>query len=190
MEEWLDEVQSAQAAGIDGFALNIGPSDTWTDTQLGLAYAAAAQAPGGPGSFVLFLSFDMACGEWAVAHVTCLINRFSNAPAQCKVDGVPMVSTFEGPGWADNWPAVRRGVVDGGIFLVPDWSSLGPHGVGHKLDVVDGAFSWCAWPRAGQRRLGTEEDEAYRGVLGNRGKAYMMGVSPWFYTREFSVSMA
>lgn len=182
-EEWLDEIETAQAAGIDGFALNIGPSDPWTSKQLGLAYAAAAAASGGPGSFVLFLSFDMAAGEWSVPQVISLINDFKDAPAQCKVDDglLPLVSTFEGPAWADRWATVREAT--GGIFLVPDWSSLGPWGVGHKLDLIDGAFSWCAWPRAGQRQLTTEEDVAYRQVLGSR--AYMMGVSPWFYTSEF-----
>lgn len=115
-----------------------------------------------------------------------LINEFRHAPAQCTVeDGRALVSTFEGPDWADKWAAVRE-ATEGGIYLVPDWSSLGPEGVRRRLDVIDGAFSWCAWPRAGQRRLGTEEDDAYGRVLGEgrRKRAYMMGVSPWFYTRE------
>lgn len=183
-KEWRDEIAAAHAAGIDGFALNIGPSDAWTREQLGLAYAAAADAQvvDSP-SFVLFLSFDMAAGEWSVSQVSDLINEFRDAPAQCKVDdGLPLVSTFEGPGWAEKWAAVREAT--GGIYLVPDWSSLGPEGVRHKLDVIDGAFSWCAWPRAGQRRLGAEEDVAYGRVLGGK-RAYMMGVSPWFYTSEF-----
>lgn len=199
-EEWLDEITQAQTAGIDGFALNIGPSDPFTVEQLRLAYAAAAQVSAGEtrdtSLFVLFLSFDMAAGEWTVPQVVSLINEFKDSSAQCRVvDGgggsKPLVSTFEGPGWAENWAAVREAVTDGeGIYLVPDWSSLGPHGVREKLDLIDGAFSWGAWPRAGQRRMGTEEDEAYKGVLG-RGKgsgkkAYMMGVSPWFYTSEFS----
>lgn len=42
------------------------------------------------------------------------------------------------------------------------------------------AVSWGAWPRADQDRITTEEDDAYKSHL--RGKAYMMGVSPWFYT--------
>lgn len=110
-----------------------------------------------------------------------LINEFRSSPAYYAVDGLPFVSTFEGPGWAENWEAVRR--LTGGIYLVPDWSSLGPEGVGRKLDVIDGAFSWAAWPRAGEARITTVEDELYRRAL--RGKAYMMGVSPWFYTSKY-----
>lgn len=82
-----------------------------------------------------FLS--MACGEWSVDQVVNLINQYKNSSAQMAVDGKPFVSTFEGPGWADNWGAVRDQT--GGIFLVPDWASLGPHGVGEKLDIIDGA---------------------------------------------------
>lgn len=132
-EQWIKECQTAKEASIDGFALNIGPNDYWTGPQLQHAYAAAGEVSG----FVLFLSFDMACGEWSVDQVVDLINTHKDSPAQMKVDGKPFVSTFEGPGWAENWREVRGRT--GGIFLVPDWSSIGPHGVGEKLDIIDGA---------------------------------------------------
>lgn len=123
-----------------------------------------------------------------MSQVVSLITAFCDSPVQCKVDGgLPLVSTFEGPGWAENWTAVREGVPRA-IFLVPDWSSLGPEGLRQKLEGIDGAFSWCVWPRAGEKKLGMEEDEAYGRVLGRKqGKegAYMMGVSPWFYTSEY-----
>lgn len=181
-EEWTEDILTARESGIDGFALNIGPSDYWTDTQLRLAYGAAgrlAEEDTGPG-FVLFPSFDMAVGEWPVDRVVEIVNEFRASAAQLTVGGLPFVSTFEGPGWAGNWDAVRRAT--GGVFLVPDWSSLGPHEVGRRLGVVDGAFSWGAWPRAGQMRITTEEDVLYKRAL--CGKAYMMGVSPWFYTSK------
>lgn len=122
----------------------------------------------------------MAAGDWVVEQVVDIINEFRASCAQHTVGGLPFVSTFEGPGWAENWEAVKRAT--GGIYLVPDWSSLGPEGVGRRFDVVDGAFSWGAWPRAGQQRMTSEEDGLYRRAL--RGKTYMMGVSPWFYTSE------
>lgn len=124
----------------------------------------------------------MAAGEWTVDQVAGLIVEFAASPAYYAVGGLPFVSTFEGPGWAGNWAAVRAAA--GGIFLVPDWSSLGPHGVRERLDVVDGAFSWAAWPRADQARMTADEDVAYLRALRGRGRAYMMGVSPWFYTSE------
>lgn len=146
--QWTTEILAAQACGIDGFALNIGPSDHYTHTQLHHAYAAASSTCNG--HFVLFLSFDMAAGQWHVDQVVSLVNEFKESPAQCKVEGAPFVSTFEGPGWAHHWEEVRRHT--GGIFLVPDWSSLGPHGVGRKLPHIDGA---CGF---GPRSLELEAD--------------------------------
>ncbi|KAK4187067.1 glycoside hydrolase [Podospora australis] len=174
VEQWSHDVKTAKEAGIDGFALNIGPSDPWTETQLCHAYHEAEQV----GDFVVFLSFDMACGNWSVEQVTDLINRFKDSSAQFKVDRKTFVSTFEGPDWADNWADVRAHTGD--IYLVPDWSSLGPYGIGEKLDLIDGAFSWDAWPKAGQTQMNINEDLLYRDNL--QGKKYMMGVSPCFYT--------
>jgi Glycosyl hydrolase family 71. len=79
----------------------------------------------------------MAAGSWEVSQVVDFINRYRGSPAQMNVDGKPLVSTFEGPDWAENWPTVRSQTGD--IFLVPDWSSLGPYGIGEKLDLIDGA---------------------------------------------------
>lgn len=84
----------------------------------------------------------MAAGSWTVPQVVALINRYKVSGAQMVVDGQPFVSTFEGPGWADNWPVVREET--GGILFIPDWSSLGPFGVGEKLDLIDGACKFLA----------------------------------------------
>lgn len=53
-EQWVNDIDSAKTAGIDGFALNIGPSDSWTWTQLDHAYEEAVRL----GGFSLFLSFE------------------------------------------------------------------------------------------------------------------------------------
>ncbi|KAK3375934.1 glycoside hydrolase [Lasiosphaeria ovina] len=172
--QWHHDIMMAKDAGIDGFALNVGPSDPWTNTQLRQAYLAADQAQ----DFVLFISFDMAAGQWPVFQVVDLINEYKSFTAQMTVDGLPLVSTFEGPGWAENWSTVRNQT--GGIFLIPDWSSLGPYGVGQKLNTIDGAFSWDAWPKAGHSQVSVTEDLIYKSQL--NGKKYMMGVSPYFYT--------
>jgi glucan endo-1,3-alpha-glucosidase len=137
-EHWAKEINDAKAVGIDGFALNIGPSDGWTNEQLHLAYAAAEAA-----GFQMFISFDMAVGEWSPQVVIDLINTFKASPAQTLVNGLPMVSTFEGPAWSGNWQGVRDAV--GGIHLVPDWSSLGPLGLAEKLSTIDGACKLNRW---------------------------------------------
>jgi glucan endo-1,3-alpha-glucosidase len=50
---WERDMNSAKSYGIDGFALNIG-QDAYTNTQLGLAYAAAEKI-----GFKVFISFDV-----------------------------------------------------------------------------------------------------------------------------------
>jgi glucan endo-1,3-alpha-glucosidase len=143
-EQWKHDVVTAKEVGIDGFALNIGPSDPWTQEQLDMVYRVAEEVE----DFVLFISFDMAVGKWPVPQVVDLINRYKPSKAQMLVDGDPFVSTFEGPAWADNWSTVRQET--GGIFLIPDWSSIGPYGVGEKLDMIDGA---CRLPRLDCRTI-------------------------------------
>jgi hypothetical protein len=114
-------------------------------------YSVATSCPSGTHRRMLFNSLihthlaSMAAGCWSVSQVVDLINRFRESPAQVMVDGKPLVSTFEGPDWAAHWPAVR--CQTGDICLIPDWSSLGPHGVGQKLDLIDGAckLTFCPW---------------------------------------------
>jgi glucan endo-1,3-alpha-glucosidase len=77
---------------------------------------------------------------WSVEKVSSWINKYKDSPAQLKVDGKPFVSTFEGPQWSDNWAAVRSSV-EGDIYLVPDFSSVGVPGIKDqgKLDQIDGS---------------------------------------------------
>jgi glucan endo-1,3-alpha-glucosidase len=139
VEQWRHDISSAAASSIDGFALNVGAQDAHTLTALRHAYEAAADWSANTTPFSLFLSFDFAASDgWNIDKVANFTNTFKDEPAQFKVDGRPLVSTFEGPGFADPWKQVRE-KVDGGIHFVPDWSSLSPEGVGRKLDVIDGA---------------------------------------------------
>ena len=61
-EQWSHDVKCAKDCGIDGFALNIGPCDPWTEAQLDLAYNAAEQI----GDFVMFLSFEYATPDFHI----------------------------------------------------------------------------------------------------------------------------
>ncbi|KAI1177069.1 glycoside hydrolase family 71 protein [Nemania sp. FL0916] len=172
-DEWQLDVSQAKASGIEGFALNIGAADTYNDEQLQLAYDVASS-----NGFSVFLSFDMGASQWSADGITSYINTYKGYGSQLKINGLPVVSTFEGPSQADIWPGVRSNT--GGIFLIPDWASLGAQGVGSKLSLIDGAFNWGAWPEANQQTMSTGNDVAYKSVL--QGKPYMMGVSPYFYT--------
>ena len=154
-------------------------------------------------NFTLFISFDFATeGNWDVDTIANLTNTFKDEPAQFKVDGKPLVSTFEGGEFKHSWKEVRERV-DGDIYFVPDWSGLGPFRIQEQAeDLIDGAcesispatpphpnqltypllpVSFNTWPGSGQTKMTTYPDNEYTGVLPT--KTYMMGVSPYFYTR-------
>ncbi|KAI1742932.1 glycoside hydrolase family 71 protein [Xylaria scruposa] len=172
-DQWQLDISQAKASGIDGFALNVGAQDSYNSAQLPLAYDVASA-----NGFSVFLSFDMAASSWSADQISSYINTYKGYGSQFKLNGLPVVSTFEGPSQSDIWPGVRSAT--GGIFFIPDWASLGAQGVGAKSSLIDGAFNWGAWPEANQYTMSTGNDVAYKSVL--NGKPYMMGVSPYFYT--------
>ena len=130
---WRNDIVDTKEASIDGFALNIGPKDGFTGTQLRQAYDAANDL----GEFSLFLSFDFSTDGWTTSSVANLTNLFKDEPSQFKVDGKPLVSTFEGSAFADSWKDVRANV-SGDIYFVPDWTSLTADGVEKLVDDIDG----------------------------------------------------
>lgn len=174
--QWKTDIALAQAAGIDGFVLNIATPLTSISSSISSAFAAAEAQ-----SFKLVFSFDYAggSGPWAKTDVISLINSYGSRAGYYKVNNAPFVSTFEGTGNAADWPSIRS-AVSTGIYFVPDWTSLGPANfAANQLSKVDGAFSWDLWP-AGATDMTSAPDVAWKAALGP--KAFMMGVAPWFYT--------
>jgi hypothetical protein len=135
-------------------------------------------------NFKLFFSFDYAAqGAWPKDQVRELINKFAVEPSYFKPDGTrPFVSTFEGPGNANDWQG-NAGIKQAtNAFFIPDWSSLAPQDAASLAGgVVDGLFSFNAWPN-GDTNMTTDADRAFQAALQPQGKAYMMPVSPWFFT--------
>ena len=174
IDDWVDDITKAKDAGIDGFALNIGPQDDYTTTQINLAAKAANQVQ----DFTLFLSFDyLTAGvPWDAGVVTSTIKDFASkaGAAQYRYKTKPLVSTFEGADSAADWAAIKAAT---DCFFVPDWTSRSPGGI--PQENIDGAFSWDAWPHGPVGKY-TTSDLAWQAALS--GKPYMMGISPWFYT--------
>ncbi len=110
------EIQQAQAAGIDGFALNAGG---WTNQDYYVRYSseifeAAYRLNSG---FKLFFSADMCCGNAAV-DVEDMIRRFANNPRYqslyYKRDGRYVLSTFAGEALgAGFWQQVKTDLTTG-----------------------------------------------------------------------------
>ncbi|KAH8649882.1 glycosyl hydrolase family 71-domain-containing protein, partial [Xylariales sp. PMI_506] len=167
---WQTDIGLAQDAHIDAFALNIayGPDVT---SVLDLAFA-AAEAKG----FQLFFSFDYAGGgPWPSSDVKTLASSYISSSAYATYNGQPIISTFEGPGNADDWTSLKSEL---GCFFIPDYSSLGADAA-VQLGVADGLFNWAAWAW-GDKAMDTYIDASYKYYL--NGMPYMMPASPWFYT--------
>ncbi|CZS94451.1 related to mutanase [Rhynchosporium agropyri] len=179
---WVQDITLARNTGLDAFVLNIAYPDSNIPGQVAKAFAAAEAEGSG---FKLFFAFDYLGGgqRWPSTgsnSVVSYLNQYKNSPAYFRYQGLPFVSTFEGVddinAWAPNGP-IRSAV--GGLYFVPDWSSLGPSNFATHNDNVQGAFSWEMWP-AGATDKTTDSDYAWKNNIG-AGKTYMMGVSPWFF---------
>jgi hypothetical protein len=126
----------------------------------------------------MFFSFDYAAeGPWPTANVIDLINEYGTNYAYFRYNNQSFVSTFEGPANASDWVSIKSAT---DCFFIPDWSSIGPVNA-EATGVVDGLFSWDAWP-VGAMDITTTSDEAYIATLSPKGQPYMMPISPWFYT--------
>jgi hypothetical protein len=176
--EWTDDITLAIASHIDGFALNIAAQDPSNAASLSNAFTAANQLAkaGTLGDFKMFFSFDYAAeGPWEPSAVTALIQEYGPNYAYFLYNNQSFVSTFEGPANANDWVGIKQAT---NCFFIPDWSSIGPVAA-EKTGVVDGLFSWNAWP-TGAMDITTATDEAYISAL--NGQPYMMPASPWFFT--------
>jgi len=186
IDQWKSDIQLASSHGIDGFALNIvSPFSGETSTQMSYAFQAANALESSLSKpFKMFYSFDYLGGgindPWSDSDVETIMKAYGPNGAYFQVSGKPFVSTFEGPQNMNinDWNTIRSNI-PGGIYFVPDWTSLGPGGFSASL--IDGAFSWDMWPN-GPNNISTSSDQAWVNSLQPNGKSYMMGVSPWFYT--------
>ncbi|KAK3366595.1 glycoside hydrolase family 71 protein [Podospora didyma] len=123
----------------------------------------------------LFFSFDYAAspgGAFDKASVKALIDKFGGDEAYFKVKkqgNKHLVSTFEGPKTTDDWIELKAST---NCFFIPDWSSLGPEKAAAAAGgVVDGLFSFDAWP-VGPTNKTTTTDKEYQAALSS--KAFMM----------------
>ncbi|KAH3463578.1 hypothetical protein KXV78_000763 [Aspergillus fumigatus] len=173
--DWADHIRLAQDAQVDAFALNIAADDAINGHALQLAFTAAQRA-----RFKVFFSFDyVARGPWNQHDVIGLLLQYRTNEAYYRVNGHPFASTFEGSENAEEWKSVKAST---DCFFIPDWSSLGVKAALEKgYGIVDGLFSWAAWP-SGAEDMNTQVDMSYLELLQQGGLAYMMPVSPWFYT--------
>ncbi|CAK48462.1 hypothetical protein M747DRAFT_322972 [Aspergillus niger ATCC 13496] len=159
VDDWESEMALAVEAKIDAFALNIAADQDVNTASVANAFLAAENV-----GFYLFFSFDYAGnGAWAKADVINYINTYKSPDVYFYYNDKPFVSTFEGPGNAEDWVDIKS---ETGCFFIPDWSSLGAM---EAMEQADGVAD-----------MDTYTDASYINYL--EGKPYMMPVSPWFFT--------
>jgi hypothetical protein len=170
-----NEFAIAKAAGIDAFALNMGPDVT--NEQLGYAYASAEK-----NEIKVFISFDFNDGLFSTSDAAGVGSRtaaFKDHKAQLVVDNKPFVSTFAGPGLS---VAAVEAAAGTDIFFLPNWY------IGSDKTGTDGFFNWMGWYSDGMNKPGTIGpdndvfgDAAYINYVGSKDR-YMAPVAPWFST--------
>ncbi|PWY89185.1 glycosyl hydrolase family 71 protein [Aspergillus heteromorphus CBS 117.55] len=171
---WEADITAAKAAHIDAFALNTAYGAANATKLLNDAFAVASDL-----DFKLFLSFDYSAGGWPADQVTDWLKNYTTHPAYFTDSTTkhPLVSTFEGYQATGDWSSIKSKV---NVSLIPDWSTKTPAQLA-ALSVVDGLMSWSAWPY-GSDAMNTTSDQEYMTALKAHNKAYIMPVSPWFYT--------
>ena len=138
--DYDSDMQQAAAVGIDAFALNIGV-DSYTQTQLGYAYESAAN-----NNMSVFISFDFNWYNiWMTSEIGTMIKNFANSPAQLKIGGKVVVSSFAGDGLDLDAVASAAGIARSGIFFAPNFQ---PGGLGS----ADALLNWMAWPNNGHNK--------------------------------------
>jgi glucan endo-1,3-alpha-glucosidase len=183
---WSSDFALAVAAGIDGFALNLG-SDSWEAQSVAFAYqAATASFP----SIKLFFSFDftsLTCSSTADASsIANYINTYASSSAQVTYNSKTLVSSFSGDSCTfgqssvvSGWNYVRT-LLKKPMFLVPAIFSDPSQFNSSSFAWLDGELNWnSGWPM-GSTALTIASDQQYMADLGS--KAYMAAASPCFFT--------
>ncbi|KAJ7878022.1 glycoside hydrolase family 71 protein [Mycena leptocephala] len=177
--DWTNDINTAKATGIDGFALNIALADYEVD-RVATAFVAAENA-----NFKLFFSFDMS-RSWQQSDIVSLVAAHASSRAMLTYNGGVLVSTFEGEGNGnDFWAAIKTSLANEGIKITfaPAFISFrDPSQTGTLLSSfpsIDGFFNWWSWPNDVDTTLTTDTDIAYRNAAHTRGGPYIMSVSPW-----------
>jgi glucan endo-1,3-alpha-glucosidase len=141
IDDWKADMTLAQSIGIDAFALNCASIDSYTPTQLALAYEAASQV-----GFRVFISFDFA--YWSngdTDKITAYMEQYSTHPAQMQYKGAAVVSTFVGDSF--DWGPVKSGTSHP-LYALPNLQDPA-EATNDGSRNTDGAFSWYAWPTDG-----------------------------------------
>jgi glucan endo-1,3-alpha-glucosidase len=193
VDDYKREIREAQAAGINGFALNCG---AWHDEphyprRARAIYQAAQELGTG---FKLFFSADFAGSHppgTFESYVRDMVQTYGRHPNQFRVEGRTVLSTFggeQGVAWRkDILAPLKSAGYD--VFLVPffyprprvtelpDEATVRQH-YRRWADLVDGMFFFGG---AGTAQELAASNAAYARVLREAGKVSMCSFSPMYW---------
>lgn len=188
VEDYKREIQQAQAAGIDGFALDISywPRVRRSSTNVDRLFDAADQS-----DFKLFIMADQGnpTGGLSPDQFLDLLTRFDHRRSYYRYEGKAFLSTYLGE--ADWISKIRRRAREAGhpIYLVPylglrKTSALNAFGENPQLSImiprladIDGYFSFLVYGTAAHQR---DVMEKLSRALKESGKTYMAGLPPYY----------
>ncbi|KAJ6565183.1 glycosyl hydrolase family 71-domain-containing protein [Mycena vulgaris] len=195
------DIDQAQAAGIQGFSLNIGdPSKSFVSDTLRYMFAYAPTV-----GFHLHISMDIwASGDATGGHPELfnkLLNQYMHAPGYFTFNNLPYVTTFSDGGLNHTTWATWRASVPAHYFCPNfDGTAGGMSGDDgwwfYWGDYLDCIFTWeSAWPvRPGQSKGSAsqgsiEVDLTLLKSARARGKTYNMPISSLQYKNAYSTSV-
>jgi len=182
---YKQEIQDAQSAGIDGFALDVGEwngPDTYYKTRVELLYQAAESLQSG---FKLFFSVDMGNTNDIVQMIGTYASRTNSFYYHDRL----VVSSFllNAMDWTNGvfYPLQTMGISN--VFFIPffnteagfTWQTLEPGAAAllSKYTFLDGLFDFAA----GVPGDVTNMDSAFGQASHSAGKLFMAGCSPHYW---------
>ena len=184
---YKQEIQDAQAAGIDGFALNVGEwngPDTYYKTRVEMIYEAAESLTNG---FKLFFSVDMPSTN--TNDIVQMVSAYANRTNSFYYNGKLVLSTYLGNGtdWTNGvlQPLQSQGI---NVFFIPGFSTEG--GTWQQLpqyaialvtkygNLIDGLFDFLPAGLPGDIIFA---DNAYLQACRGAGKLSMVACSPTYW---------
>ena len=180
---FVHDIQDAQAAGIDGFALDCGEwngPDWYYQARVNMMYAAAEQLGTG---FKLFFSVD----ETNVTDIVAMISSHATNPNSLRYQGKLVVSTSgqSSVDWQNSvFPPLSKAGIS--VFFVPyflpaqgfTWNYSGIHNlVTNYNSILNGLYYFAA----GLASTVTNHNQAYAQACQSAGKLFMAGYSPHYW---------
>lgn len=186
VEGYKRDIREAQAAGIDGFALNEGAWDNEPHypARTKMLFQAANELGTG---FKFIFSLDLATLK--PTYIPAIIKGFVNDPAYYRYKGKPLVSTFAGDRGVD-WKGIINPLKAEGYDIcfvpffypspvteLPNYDAIKAH-FARWSDTVDGMFFFGA---AGSDTELTDGNANYVKVAREAGKLVMASFTPFYW---------